>query len=240
MSLVSWIDRKFYPRFERNWDDALFREKILPLLGPETRVLDLGAGAGIVAAMNFRGLAGRVCGVDLDPRVVDNPFLDEGLECDADSIPYPDASFDVVFSDNVFEHLEKPEAVLAEVRRVLSDGGVLLFKTPNRQHYMPLIARVTPHRFHQFINRLRGRAEVDTFPTFYRANTPDAVRSLAARCGFEVVETALVEGRPEYLRMAAPTYLFGLMYERLVNHVEFLSRYRILLIATLRKLSAGN
>ena len=28
--------------------------------------------------MNFRGLAARVCGVDLDPRVVDNPMLDEG------------------------------------------------------------------------------------------------------------------------------------------------------------------
>lgn len=50
MSLVSWIDRKFYPRFERNWDDALFREKILPLLGPGTRVLNMtGKSCGILA-----------------------------------------------------------------------------------------------------------------------------------------------------------------------------------------------
>jgi hypothetical protein len=31
-----------------------------------------GAGAGIVQQMNFRGLAARVCGVDVDPRTVNN------------------------------------------------------------------------------------------------------------------------------------------------------------------------
>ena len=55
--------------------------------------------------MNFRGLAARVCGVDLDPRVVDNPMLDEGKIADAGGIPYPDAAFDLVFADNVLEHL---------------------------------------------------------------------------------------------------------------------------------------
>lgn len=234
-SNVERIDRWLYPEYSRNWDDQLFRERILEHLNPGVAALDLGAGAGIVEAMNFKGLASRICGVDLDPRVLDNPMLDEGRIADADSIPYTDAVFDVVFSDNVMEHLERPAAVFAEVHRVLRPGGVLLFKTPNKTHYMPTIARLTPHRFHQFVNRLRGRAEVDTFPTRYRANTAAAVQRLAAQTGFVVERLERIEGRPEYLRISAPTYLVGAVYERLVNASERLAMFRVLMIAQLRK-----
>ena len=30
MGLISWIDRTFSPKFERNWDDKMFREAIQP------------------------------------------------------------------------------------------------------------------------------------------------------------------------------------------------------------------
>ena len=113
--LVKELDQAFYPGFACNWDDPLFRERILQHLTPAAVVLDLGAGAGIVQQMNFRGLATRVCGVDLDPRVVDNPLLDEGQVADAGNIPYPDATFDGVFADNVLEHLPDPLAVFREV-----------------------------------------------------------------------------------------------------------------------------
>lgn len=235
MALVAAIDRQFYPSFERNWDDQLFRQKLLAVIGPETRLLDLGAGAGIVEAMNFRGTVLRVCGVDLDPRVTTNPFLDEGRVADAGRIPYPDESFDVIFADNVMEHLDDPEQVFSEIARVLRQGGHLLFKTPNRNHYMPLIARLTPHRFHQWINRLRGRSEIDTFPTRYRCNSPSQVRKIARSAGLVVEGIDLIEGRPEYLRITGPTYLAGLVYERLVNATPLLGRFRILMIATLSK-----
>jgi SAM-dependent methyltransferase len=236
--MIARMDRRFYPAVSGNWDDQLFAERISAILRVDDNVLDLGAGAGIIAAMNFRGKAKRICGIDLDPRVVDNPFLDEGQVCDANSIPYPDNSFDVIFSDNVFEHLEHPELVLKEAARVLKPGGRLLFKTPNRMHYMPLIARMTPHRFHQFVNRLRGRDEVDTFPTFYRANTPQAVKNLASGIGFLVRRVELIESRPEYLRINALSYLVGIAYERLVNSFSGMARFRILLIADLQKPSA--
>jgi hypothetical protein len=56
-ALTRWIDRTWYPRHDRNWDDLLFREKVLAKLTPSSKVLDLGAGAGIVKEMNFRGIA---------------------------------------------------------------------------------------------------------------------------------------------------------------------------------------
>jgi hypothetical protein len=50
-----------------------------------------------------------------------------------------------------------------------------------------------------------------------------------------VVKIDLIEGRPEYLQFSAPTYLLGWLYERLVNKVPGLWRWRVLLMAELRK-----
>ncbi|HVS10503.1 MAG TPA: glycosyltransferase [Planctomycetota bacterium] len=237
---VRWLDRRLYPGFGARWDDELLRREVLRVLAPGHRLLDLGAGAGIVPQMDFRGRAARVCGVDPDPRVRENPHLDEGRIGLGDAIPYPDRSFDVVVADNVLEHLDEPEVVLREVSRLLRPGGVFLAKTPNARHYMPLIARMTPHRFHRRINRLRGRAEVDTFPTRYRANTPARIRSLARAAGLEVRSVRCIEGRPEYLRFGALTYAAGWLYERLVNSTECLAPFRLVLIAVLEKPSAPN
>lgn len=100
---------------------------------------------------------------------------------------------------------------------------------------MPLIAQLTPYRFHQFINRLRGRHEGDTFPTRYKANSRKDVFRLAKNTGLSVARIERIEGRPEYLRMASPIYLLGIAYERLVNSIELLAAFRILLIAELHK-----
>jgi len=233
--ITRWMDETWYPGCTRNWDDAFLRGVIEARLAPEHRILDLGAGAGIVSHMNFRGSVAQVCGVDPSPRVHDNPNLDDAVEGYGEAIPYPDARFDLVFSDNVLEHLSDPDAVFREVRRVLKPGGIFIAKTPNRRHYVATLARLTPHWFHQFYNSLRGRAPEDTFPTLYRANTPEAIASIAARTGFRLLECRIVEGRPEYLRLTPFTYVFGWLYERLVNASPRLERFRVVLIATLQR-----
>lgn len=234
-SLVAWMDRRLYPGVGRNWDDELFRERILSTLEEEHALLDVGAGAGIVPQMNFRGEAARVCGVDPDPRVAENPHLDEGRVGMGEEIPWEDSSFDVVVADNVLEHLDRPTEVFTEVARVLRPGGRFLAKTPNRTHYMPLIARLTPHGFHRWVNRLRGREAEDTFPTRYRANCRADLERIAAESGLVVDSVELVEGRPEYMRLSPPTYVVGWLYERLVNRFESLAPMRILMVATLSK-----
>ncbi len=239
MSLTERLDRSFYPAVQDNWDDTLLRQRVLALLRPEHSLLDLGAGAGIVTQMDFRGFAATICGVDPDPRVTSNPFLSEGRVGLGNAIPYGDNSFDLVVADNVLEHLEYPVTVFAEVARVLKPGGHFVFKTPNRWHYMPLISQSTPTWFHQMYNRMRGRSGDDTFPTFYRANSPADVTAIAHRAGLEVTALELIESRPEYLRINPLSYAVGIAYERLVNGVDALRGARILLIGTVRKPMQG-
>lgn len=233
--MIQWLDKALYPRYAANWDDERLRMAILGRLRPDMVILDIGAGAGHVTQMNFRGLASRVVGIDPDPRVRENRFLDEAHQGLADRLPFADESFDLVLSDNVLEHLEEPDRVFSEIARVLKPGGYFLAKTPNRTHYMTVIARLTPVGFHRLINRLRGRPVTETFPTRYRVNSPIAVRRASDRCGLRVASITLIEGRPEYLRFNPLTYIVGWLYERIVNSTEMLANFRILLLIELQK-----
>lgn len=233
--ITRWMDRRFYPDHSDFWDDSLFRREIRTFLDPAATVLDLGAGSGFVPQMNFRGEVRKVCGVDPDAAVLRNPYLDEARVAGGEAIPYPDETFDLVFADNVLEHLPDPPRVFAEVARVLVPGGFFLAKTPNFLHYIALIARCSPHGFHEWVRRLRGVGEENTFPTLYRANSRRQIARAAAAAGLNVRSIAVHEGRPEYLRLYAPTYLAGLAYERLVNSTRLLAGFRSVLLAVLEK-----
>lgn len=198
-------------------------------------VLDAGAGAGIIRYMNFKDIAESVYGVDLDERVTNNPYLTKGIVADAGNLPFEDNYFDIVFSDNVLEHLNNPNQVFKEIYRVLKPGGYFLFKTPNKYHYVPLISMCTPHRFHQFINKLRGRDEQNTFPVHYRANSIKDIENLSDKAGFTECYVRTIEGRPEYLRFNVLTYLAGFLYEQIVNSADFLKIFRIVIIGWVKK-----
>lgn len=234
-SAVEWLDRRFYPGLSFNWSDIAFRNVILSRLQPNAQLLDLGAGAGIIPEANFKDRAARVCGVDPDPRVDENPYLHEAKVGLGDRIPYPDGQFDVVIANNVLEHLEHPVEVFREIRRVLKPGGTFIAKTPNRSHYVPLIARLTPTAFHRFYGALLGRDKEDTFPTVYLANSRAQLEALAHSAGMQVEAITLIESRPEYLRINPVSYLLGIAYERFVNSSALFANWRVVLIAQLRK-----
>ena len=234
-STIRKLDARLYPGHEKRWDDKLFREYVLRVLRADDKLLDLGAGSGRVSEMNFRGIVSCACGVDPDARVMDNPYLDDAKIGVGEKIDYPTSFFDVVISDNVLEHLDTPGLTFLEINRVLKPGGLFLFKTPNKYHYMPLVAALTPTWFHKLFNRARGRREDDTFPTRYRANSTKQVTRLARSSGFEIIELQKFEGRPEYLRFSSISYLLGYAYERFVNSAPLLSGLRILLIGQLQK-----
>lgn len=236
-----FLDRQLYGNFADRWDDDMFRDQILEQVAKETQLLDLGAGRGGKSQMNFRGSVAFVAGVDPEEVVFENEFLDEARVQVAPHylIPYKDESFDVIFSNSVVEHLTDPEKYFQEVHRVLRPGGVFLAKTPNRQHYVAWVAACTPHWFHEFYNKLRGREEKDTFPTTYLCNDRKRVSKLAKKSELALSRFQIVEGRPEYLRLSVFTYIVGYLYERIVNATSLFEGIRCVIFFELRK-SGGN
>jgi ubiquinone/menaquinone biosynthesis C-methylase UbiE len=93
-------------------------------------------------------------------------------EATLEKLPFADGSFGLISSNMVFEHLVHPEEVVCELVRVTKPGGRILIHTVNSWHYISLLTRITPLRFHQWaVARIEGRAAVDVYPTQYRANT---------------------------------------------------------------------
>lgn len=91
------------------------------------RVLDLGCGDGRSVDWFRRSAADfEWKGLDIgdSPEVRARTRQDcEFHTYDGVTIPFADGSFDIVFSNQVFEHVRYPEQLLAEVRRVLDPGG---------------------------------------------------------------------------------------------------------------------
>src|SRR2546423_7790570 len=103
-------------------------------LAPGERVLDLGSGAGTdsLIAAQMVGEQGRVTGIDMTPEMLAKARAAaeemgasnvEFVESEAERLPFPDASFDVVISNGVIDLIPDKDAVFAELYRVLAPGG---------------------------------------------------------------------------------------------------------------------
>ena len=110
---------------------------------PGMQVLDIAGGTGDLARAfeNRVGSAGRVVLTDINEamlRTGRDRLLDEGLllptvVCDAEHLPFPDGSFDLVSVAFGLRNMTHKDAALKEMARVLRPGGRLLvleFSTP--------------------------------------------------------------------------------------------------------------
>ena len=123
--------------FGREW---AFREAMLRLahLKMGESVLDVGCGTGTlaIAAKRQVGTTGAVCGVDASPEMIaraEKKARNAGVEVAfqkafAQSLPLPDAQFDVVLTTVMLHHLPQiaRQEFAAEIRRVLKPGGRVL------------------------------------------------------------------------------------------------------------------
>lgn len=155
---------------------------------------------------------------------------DPGPVCAAvlQSLPFRDASFDVVTSNMVFEHLDDPERSVAELARVTAPGGRILVHTVNGRHYLAWIARLTPHRFHEWIvSRIEGRLAKDVYPTRYRANSVARLEALFGRHDCRRVAGGEIPGLPLHVDRPVLFWLaigFGLV-ERALARLPLLRRW---------------
>ncbi|KAK8113792.1 ubiE/COQ5 methyltransferase [Apiospora kogelbergensis] len=109
-------------------DSAAF---LAPHIKPTDHILDVGCGPGSIT-MGFADLApeGRVVGVDAVASVLEQARALAGDRknvefaiVDANALPYPDATFDVVYCHQVLQHVQDPVGILREMRRVAKPGA---------------------------------------------------------------------------------------------------------------------
>jgi SAM-dependent methyltransferase len=140
------------------------------------KVLDIGCSAGFIADEL------RLAGADVIGLDIDEPGLEkakqrfgehvEFIPAPGDAIPLPPGSVDIVVFNHIYEHVPDPDAVIAEIRRVLKDDGVVYLGLGNRlgvmePHYRLPFLSWLPKRYADRYIRLTGRADsyYETFQT---------------------------------------------------------------------------
>lgn len=226
---------------DRYYDSAahpyrVFERHVQSLIGPRTQaLLDAGCGRTVPVLKTFLGKVPRLIGVEL----VDFTDVPAGIEvhnADLASLPLPDASVDLIMSRSVFEHLTDPEAVYAELARVLRPGGRIVFLTANFWDYGTQVARLVPNRFHaKVVRTVEGRPEEDTFPTAYKTNTRADVQRLAAGAGLRLERLDHLSQYPNYLMFNGLLFALGMGFERLISRFDALKGLRGWIMVTLQK-----
>lgn len=117
-------------------------------------VLDLGCGTGIFSRY-FAETGAMVTAMDISPDLIEEAKKEQTssityLVGDAEHLPFPDSSFDVVAGSSILHHLA-PETALKEIYRVLRNGGRCAFAEPNMMNPQIAIQKNIP-----FIKKMLG------------------------------------------------------------------------------------
>ncbi len=229
-----------------------------PTTTPPTDLLDLGCGMGgfavAAARQGFRVVALDYHAAYCAITAVRGARYGLALPVAAaagEQIPLPDARFDLVTCLDVLEHVQQPDALLAELARVLRSDGRLLITAINRYalkdpHYHLWGINWLPRPWAEWLIARLGRRKGGLFRDRQRLSSMHYVtwrqlEQLAARHGFRVVDLDEVRvaqghlsGRRAWLRVVqhlpGGTALLGWLYRRYRSGVQ--GTWRLALLRT--------
>lgn len=130
----TYRENEAYAEFLANWD-ANFYAKYADTLKPQKpggRALDVGCGVGqVVGRLTAAGV--EAYGVDVsEPNIARAQKISARCQLyDGKRLPFADNFFASVGAINVLEHVEEPEAFVAELVRVAEPGGRVIISSPN-------------------------------------------------------------------------------------------------------------
>jgi ubiquinone/menaquinone biosynthesis C-methylase UbiE len=171
---------------------------------PGANILDVGCGPGeLLLSLTRRGYVAR--GIDISAGMVatarsllsaQDPALANRVSVgDIENLDFDAGSFDVVVASGVIEYQKDDAASLAEMRRVLRDGGYLILNVTNRYAllnavdggYRWLKKHQASHQVLDFLkSRVLGRGKLNPVPD-RRTHSPWRFRSVLVASGFRPV-----------------------------------------------------
>jgi ubiquinone/menaquinone biosynthesis C-methylase UbiE len=139
---------EYFAAIQRNryLDYAPWLHRVVPFDSFRNQdLLEIGYGQG-TDLMEFAQRGARVTGVDLSPahqRLAQQRFAISNrpatlLLADAESLPFPDESFDGVYSFGVIHHSPNTQAIIDETHRVLRPGGRAILAVYHRRSFFSL------------------------------------------------------------------------------------------------------
>jgi SAM-dependent methyltransferase len=157
----------------------LQREVILSLgkrLGRPLSILEAGCGQRWL--VDLKGMEYTLTGVDLDPAALEirktkTRDLDVAICGDLCTVDLPEASYDIVYSFYVLEHVPRADLALDNFIKWLKPGGLLLLRLPDPGTVRGFFTRILPHRAHVWYHRYvlekkeAGLPGYPPYPTYY-------------------------------------------------------------------------
>lgn len=177
-------------------------EKIKPI-SENANILEVGSGAhGLIFGF------GKGFKIGIDPLAVHYkrlfPLWQKNsltLAAIGEKLPFTDASFDIVLSDNVIDHAEEPVKIIEELMRVLKPGGLLYF-TVNAHHPIYNIAS----RIHGIWNALGIKFELSPFADHTVHFSEKMIEEIFSRQPVKIIEenSSTEEVKTIYRRLKSP------------------------------------
>lgn len=150
----SIVQTSSYEEIHQLQSDAI--RALAERLGRRLSILE--AGCGRRWRLDLTGVDFTLTGVDLDLEAHDlrktkmqDP--DVAIARDICSIQLPEASFDVVYSAFVLEHVRRADVALGNLVRWLRPGGLMILRLPERKSARAFLTRMLPHRAHVWYYR---------------------------------------------------------------------------------------
>jgi SAM-dependent methyltransferase len=175
-------------RSDFRWEFARLLRESPQLRG---RVLDIGCGANLpIELRRMYDAFGPMDGVDPDPAIAEHPSLVHRWHGHFESCPVPGQTYDLAFAYNVLEHLAEPRPFFVKLASVLKPGGVFWAMAPNAHHPFALCSRAVdvlglkPLARGWLGRRASFPMHVNEYASYYRANSPAAIRRAIAGLGF--------------------------------------------------------
>lgn len=207
-SRYEWIQRVFYPRHDKD----LWPNLLESAVKDDSIILEIGSGSGQGKQNKSYPRAQLIAGVDPDPRIQNNPFLDEAHTADFADFHEPEyiERFDLIYSRMTLEHVSNASDFVKNISKYLAPGGKSIHLTTSKYYVTSLINDYVPFKMKAWLikNLGSGNDAENIFDAYYRLNDKKTLDSYASEYGLTVT-CSFVEAPPGYVRRS---FLLMLIY----------------------------